>query len=210
MADVFSKRKRSEVMSRIRGRGNKETEVALAKLLRKHGITGWRRQQKLRIEGRKRRAVHLRHGYGGQGPSRPTNVGIDFLFPKARVAVFVDGCFWHGCPKHSNPKKWLGKSSMGERTEDGGRKTEDRRRGYGATSGVSRRGTEARRTGKQFWREKMIANKARDRFVNRELRKQGWRVVRIWKHELGQSRSQETGARRQKVVNRIRAALKGN
>ncbi len=77
MADVFTKRKRSEVMSRIRGRGNKETELALAKLLRKHGITGWRRNQKM---------------FG-----KP-----DFVFRRQRLAVFVDGCFWHACPKHAN------------------------------------------------------------------------------------------------------------
>jgi G:T-mismatch repair DNA endonuclease (very short patch repair protein) len=34
MPDVFTKTKRSQVMARIRGRGNKETELALAKLLR--------------------------------------------------------------------------------------------------------------------------------------------------------------------------------
>jgi DNA mismatch endonuclease (patch repair protein) len=27
----------------------------------------------------------------------------DIVFPKARVAVFVDGCYWHGCPKHHRP-----------------------------------------------------------------------------------------------------------
>ena len=77
MPDVFTKAKRSEVMSRIRGRGNKETELALAKLLRAHGITGWRRQQPL---------------FG-----KP-----DFIFRRERIAIFVDGCFWHGCPKHFN------------------------------------------------------------------------------------------------------------
>jgi DNA mismatch endonuclease, patch repair protein len=29
----------------------------------------------------------------------------DIVFPKARVAVFVDGCFWHGCPLHYVPSK---------------------------------------------------------------------------------------------------------
>jgi DNA mismatch endonuclease (patch repair protein) len=42
MPDVFTKAKRSEVMSRIRGRGNKDTELALARLLRANGISGWR------------------------------------------------------------------------------------------------------------------------------------------------------------------------
>jgi hypothetical protein len=44
MSDVFTKAKRSEVMSWIRGRGNRDTELALAKLLRANGISGWRRQ----------------------------------------------------------------------------------------------------------------------------------------------------------------------
>jgi DNA mismatch endonuclease (patch repair protein) len=77
LPDVFTKAKRSEVMSRIRGRGNKKTELALAKLLRAHGVTGWRRHQPM---------------FG-----RP-----DFAFRRERVVVFVDGCFWHGCPTHSN------------------------------------------------------------------------------------------------------------
>ena len=76
MSDVFTKTKRSQVMSRIRGRGNRATEPALAKLLRAHRITGWRRNHSL---------------FG-----KP-----DFTFRKERVVVFVDGCFWHGCPTHS-------------------------------------------------------------------------------------------------------------
>jgi len=44
LSDVFTKARRSEVMWRIRGRGNKETELALVRLLRQHRITGWRRQ----------------------------------------------------------------------------------------------------------------------------------------------------------------------
>ena len=43
MPDMFTMAKRSEVMSRIRGRGNKDTELALAQLLRANGISGWRR-----------------------------------------------------------------------------------------------------------------------------------------------------------------------
>lgn len=80
MPDIFTNAKRSEVMSRIRGRGNKETEEALAKLLRQHRIKGWRRHQPI---------------FG-----KP-----DFIFPKCRLAVFVDGCFWHGCPKHGTKPK---------------------------------------------------------------------------------------------------------
>jgi DNA mismatch endonuclease, patch repair protein len=74
--DVFSKAKRSEVMSRIRASGNKDTELALVAFFRSNDITGWRRHQKV---------------FG-----KP-----DFLFRKQRWAVFVDGCFWHSCPIHA-------------------------------------------------------------------------------------------------------------
>ncbi len=62
-------------MAAIKSRGNKQTELKLVKILRAQGIKGWRRHQLM--------------------PCNP-----DFVFPRARVAVFVDGCFWHGCPKH--------------------------------------------------------------------------------------------------------------
>lgn len=119
MADVFTKAKRSEVMSRIRGSRNKDTEIALAKLLRRNRITCWRRNQSV---------------FG-----KP-----DFVFRQERLALFVDGCFWHGCLKHSKPP----------------------------------------RSNQTYWRAKMIRNKARDRSVSRALRKKGWRVLRIWEHEL--------------------------
>ena len=79
-SDVFTRAKRSEVMSRIRGQGNKATELALAKLFRTEGLTGWRRHY-------------------------PINGKPDFAFPKQRLAVFVDGCFWHSCPKHATKPK---------------------------------------------------------------------------------------------------------
>lgn len=72
--DVFTREKRSEVMSKIRGRANANTELQLVRILRANKITGWQRNQKL---------------FG-----KP-----DFVFRRERVAVFVDGCFWHGCPK---------------------------------------------------------------------------------------------------------------
>jgi DNA mismatch endonuclease, patch repair protein len=89
MADVFTKKKRSKVMACIRSRGNKDTELKLASILRAAHIIGWRRHQPL--------------------PGRP-----DFVFSRARLAVFVDGCFWHGCPTHgrkpgSNRDYWLPK-----------------------------------------------------------------------------------------------------
>ena len=119
MADFLTKSERSKRMSRIRSRGNKDTELALAKIFRRHKITGWRRNQKI---------------FG-----KP-----DFVFPKLKLAVFVDGCFWHGCPKH--------------RTLPAGNRS--------------------------FWKKKFARNQSRDRLVNQTLRRAGWRVLRIWEHEL--------------------------
>ena len=62
-------------MSRIRSAGNRDTELRLIAIFRAHAITGW-----------------LRH--------RPVFGKPDFVFPKLKLAVFVDGCFWHGCPRH--------------------------------------------------------------------------------------------------------------
>jgi DNA mismatch endonuclease (patch repair protein) len=90
MSDIFTKAKRSFVMSRIRSRGNKATEVALAKLFRRHKVTGWRRHLEVRIKKAKGRSFRVRP---------------DFVFRKERLAVFVDGCFWHGCPKHGTQPK---------------------------------------------------------------------------------------------------------
>ena len=73
--DVFTKKKRSEVMSHIRGRGNKATELAFLKILRSNKIKGWRRH--LNLLGKP-----------------------DFVFKNKRVVVFIDGCFWHCCPRH--------------------------------------------------------------------------------------------------------------
>ena len=75
MPDVFTKTKRSAVMARIRSRGNLATEMRMIAIFRAHGITGWRR-------------------------NRPVFGHPDFVFPKLRAALFVDGCFWHGCPCH--------------------------------------------------------------------------------------------------------------
>lgn len=135
MADVFSKAKRSEVMSRIRPHSNKETELALIALFREYGFTGWRRKQPL---------------FG-----KP-----DFVFRKNKVALFVDGCFWHGCPQHGTQPK----------------------------------------TNAAFWSKKIGANRARDRVVNSTLRASGWKVVRVWEHELRKKNDARLAARLRRLL----------
>lgn len=96
MPDVFTPAKRSEVMSRIRSRGNSSTEERLVVLMKGAKITGWRRQVELSLKvPRSRFAVA-----GSRGKVRP-----DFVFRRERVVVFVDGCFWHGCPRHATRPK---------------------------------------------------------------------------------------------------------
>lgn len=97
MPDVFTKKKRSQVMGAVRSRGNKSTEIKLASIFRAHGITGWRRHQSL--------------------PGKP-----DFAFRRERVVVFVDGCFWHGCRLHcrfprGNKRYWQ-KKILGNASRD--------------------------------------------------------------------------------------------
>ena len=97
MSDIFTKRKRSQVMAAIRSKGNLETEARLAKILRFYGVNGWRRHQ-------------------------PLLGNPDFIFRKARLAVFVDGCFWHGCPRHgrkpgSNQEYWIEKLERNRRRD---------------------------------------------------------------------------------------------
>jgi DNA mismatch endonuclease, patch repair protein len=106
MSDVFSRAKRSEVMSRIRSRGNKGTELAAITLFRKLKITGWRRGQRLRYDV-----------IGSSCLVRP-----DFVFRKQRIAVFIDGEFWHGHPTRARIPKtrtaWWRKKIEGNRARD--------------------------------------------------------------------------------------------
>jgi DNA mismatch endonuclease (patch repair protein) len=123
MADLFTPAKRSDVMSRIRARGNRDTELRMIGLLRRYGITGWRRHTQV---------------FG-----RP-----DFAFSREKLAVFVDGCFWHrhrGCKFAYTPKSRL-----------------------------------------EFWLPKFGNNVARDKIVTRTLRKDGWKVLRVWECQLNQ------------------------
>ena len=71
MSDVFSKEERSEIMRSVKSRNTKSTELAMVKLFKDNNITGWRRTYPVK--------------------GRP-----DFVFLDIRIAIFVDGCFWHG------------------------------------------------------------------------------------------------------------------
>lgn len=118
MTDVLTKEQRSYNMSQIRGK-NTKPELLLRKLLFNRGIRGYRIHYKL--------------------VGKP-----DIVFPSKKVVVFVDGCFWHKCPKcFIEPE-----------------------------------------TRKEFWMSKINGNVKRDKEVNKILKKDGWRVLRFWEHEV--------------------------
>ena len=71
MADVFNDKKRSEIMRKVRSNNNKSTELKLIQVFKENGITGWKRNY-------------------------PVKGHPDFVFLDKKIAVFVDGCFWHG------------------------------------------------------------------------------------------------------------------
>ena len=135
--DTVSRETRSWVMSRVKSRRNRSTEWRLRAGFVRAGLTGWRLDP-------------------GGLPGNP-----DFVFPEGRVAIFVDGCFWHGCPKC----------------------------GREPSSNV------------EYWNAKIRRNRRRDRRVSAQLRRRGWRVVRVWEHQL-----KKLGA----VVGRIRNAVAGS
>lgn len=68
---MFKKEKRSEIMSAVHSKQNKTTELRLIEIFKEHKITGWRRNYKVK--------------------GHP-----DFVFLDKKIAIFVDGCFWHG------------------------------------------------------------------------------------------------------------------
>jgi DNA mismatch endonuclease (patch repair protein) len=84
--DNVSKQERSRIMASVPSRGNRTTELALGKELRAAGLRGYRKHW-------------------------PVEGHPDFAWPKLKVAVFVDGCFWHGCTRcrslpHTNRQFW--------------------------------------------------------------------------------------------------------
>ena len=79
----------------------------------------------------------------------------DIAFPRKKMAIFIDGDFWHGY----NFKKW------------------------------------GKRLPKKYWFEKITRNIERDKQIKVELSKRGWKVLRIWEHEIEKSK--------EKVINKI-------
>ena len=143
MVDTLTRAQRSALMSRVRSAGNVSTELRLIAVFRDLGVTGWRR------------GINVTFMSG----EKPFKVSPDFVFRSRRMAVFVDGCFWHGCPRHAVQPK----------------------------------------TRVRFWRDKIAGNRARDRRVTRVLQTHGWRVLRVWEHELAPKHANRLANRLRRV-----------
>ena len=72
--DCFDQKTRSLVMSRVKSRGTRTTEWKFRSLLMRSGVRGWQ------------------IGHDSGLPGCP-----DMVFRRVKLAVFIDGCFWHGC-----------------------------------------------------------------------------------------------------------------
>src|SRR5260370_409860 len=114
VVDHISSDARSANMAAVRSKGNLSTEIAMGKLLWAAGLRGYRKHW-------------------------PVAGKPDFAWPRRKVALFVDGCFWHGCRCKTVPT-----------------------------------------TNSKFWRMKIGKNQERDRRVDQQLRRLGWRVIRVW------------------------------
>ncbi len=118
MTDIVSKKKRSEIMSRIRNKDSK-IETLFRKRLWKRGFRYSKNSAK----------------YFGKP---------DIAMPKYKTVIFVDSCFWHGCKKHC-------------------RIPSSRQR---------------------YWINKINRNKERDKEVAKSYKRLGWKILRVWEHDL--------------------------
>lgn len=118
MADKFNKETRSKIMAAIRSI-NTSPERAVFSDLRKRGVYFQR---------------HYKKALGTP----------DIAIPFSKIAVFIDGDFWHGFR-------------------------------YPAWKG---------RLKNSFWRKKIERNRKRDNLYHGKLRRMGWKVLRVWEHQL--------------------------
>ena len=116
MTDTLTKTQRSYLMSTIKG-SNTKAELYMKKMLKPLHF------------------IYQPKGIYGKP---------DFANKKERIAIFIDGCFWHGCGRHFKMPE----------------------------------------SNTSFWEQKISRNKMRDRAVSSKLRGDGWRVIRVWEHDI--------------------------
>lgn len=116
--DVFTKKKRSEIMSKIRSKNTEPERIVFREL-------------------RKRKIYFQRHYKKALGSP-------DIAFPRKKIAIFIDGDFWHG-------------------------------RNFAK---------DRNRLPKKYWRKKIETNILRDKNNRAKLRKQGWKILRVWASDI--------------------------
>jgi len=121
MADIFSKEKRSEIMSKITSKSMLEQRVCKMLSAQIYPM-----------------GLRYRRNY------RSIDGTPDIVFVSRQIAIFIDGTFWHGYNFDSLSKK----------------------------------------IPSVYWKEKIEGNIRRDRLKRNRLRRQGWKVVRIWEHDF--------------------------
>lgn len=127
MSDNLTPEDRWKTMRAVKGKGTR-LERRLFSMLVGMGLKGWQKNV-------------------GSIVGKP-----DVVFVSRRVAIFVDGCFWHGCP-HCQRK--------------------------------------LPKTNRKYWEQKIKRNVALAKSHNKQLRADGWTVIRIWEHEISKTASAE-------------------
>lgn len=107
-------------MQSVKSKGTRP-EKRLCAIIARMGLRGWKKNAQ---------------GITGQP---------DVAFVRKQVAVFIDGCFWHGCP-HCRKKLPA--------------------------------------TNRDYWERKIKRNIELDKLHDRQLRRGGWAVVRVWEHDI--------------------------
>lgn len=137
MADNLTPVDRHKAMRAVKGKGT-SLEMRLFSMLAGMHLKGWRKNV-LGLAGKP-----------------------DVVFEKERLTIFIDGCFWHGCPQcHKKLPQ----------------------------------------TNREYWSRKINRNIALAKSTNRQLRKEGWFVIRIWEHEI------RSPIRMEKIKLKIKQAL---
>lgn len=134
MVDTFSKKTRSKIMSKVQR--NSKPEQALRKALFRQGY---------------RYSLNYRF--------KELNFKPDIVMVSRKVCIFVDGCFWHKCPRCYRPPK----------------------------------------SNKRYWLPKIQRNVERDKQQTKYLKMDGWKVIRIWEHEINKNLDKAL----KKILNKI-------